>query len=117
MTDSTMAITEKIEIIDSKNQESVNELNQSLEQKLENIKGNFVNNMQNLSGQMESESSFNENTKQQINILFARIDDINEKLYEFEVNKKNNLIFYGISGEHRETPSELMMKVQKQINR
>ena len=101
-----------MEIIDSKNQESINELNQSLEQKLENINGNFANNMQNLSGQMESESSFNENTKQQINILFARIDDINEKLYEFETNKKNNLIFYGISGEHRETPSELMMKVK-----
>ena len=45
-------------------------------------------------------------------MLFARIDDIYEKLYEFEVNKKNNLIFYGIAGEHRETPSDLLLKVR-----
>ena len=37
---------------------------------------------------------------------------MNEKLYEFETNKKNNLIFYGIAGEARETPPVLMTKVQ-----
>ena len=79
---------------------------------LGNINGNFVNNIQNLTGQLESESNFNESTKEQINVLFARIDDIYEKLYEFEVNKKNNLIFYGIAGEHRETPSDLLLKVK-----
>ena len=79
---------------------------------LGNINGNFVNNIQNLTGQLESESNFNESTKEQINVLFARIDDIYEKLYEFEVNKKNNLIFYGIAGEHRETPSDLLLKVR-----
>ena len=36
---------------------------------------------------------------------------MNEKLYEFETNKKNNLIFYGIPGEARETPPVLMNKV------
>lgn len=60
---------------------------------------------------MESEADFNEETKAQINTLFARIDEINEKLYEFEVNKKNNLIFYGLAGENRETPSVLIMKI------
>ena len=109
--DNIAKLAEKIETIDSKNQESVNNLSLNMEERIESLRGNFVNNIQNLSGQMESESSFNENTKEQINILFSRIDDIHEKLYEFETSKKNNLIFYGISGEHRETPSELMAKV------
>ena len=109
--DNIAKLAEKMETIDSKNQESVNNLSLNMEERIESLRGNFVNNIQNLSGQMESESSFNENTKEQINILFSRIDDIHEKLYEFETSKKNNLIFYGISGEHRETPSELMAKV------
>ena len=43
--------------------------------------------------------------------LMTRVDEMNEKLYEFETNKKNNLIFYGIPGETRETPPVLMTKV------
>ena len=31
-------------------------------------------------------------------------DDISEKMYDFEQNKKNNLLFYGISNDSRETP-------------
>ena len=31
------------------------------------------------------------------------IDEIQEKLYEFEQNKKNNLIFHGILADHPET--------------
>ena len=64
---------------------------------------------------MESEADFNEETKSQINSLFSRIDEINEKLYEFEINKKNNLIFYGIPGETRETPSVLIMKADRTL--
>ena len=41
-----------------------------------------------------------------------RVDDINEKMYEFEANKRNNLIFYGIQAEPRETPSMLLNKVK-----
>ena len=41
-----------------------------------------------------------------------RVDDINEKMYEFEANKRNNLIFYGIQPEPRETPSMLLSKVK-----
>ena len=33
-------------------------------------------------------------------------------MYEFEVNKRNNLIFYGIQAEPRETPSMLLSKVK-----
>ena len=45
--------------------------------------------------------------------LAERVDEINEKMYEFEVNKRNNLIFYGIQSESRETPAMLLSKVRK----
>ena len=40
-------------------------------------------------------------------------------MYEFEVNKRNNLIFYGIQSESRETPTMLLNKVRMRniINR
>ena len=105
------ALTHNLEIMEIKNKEMFEELNLKLEQKIDQLNGKMYKNMENISGQMESESSFNDRTKEQINVLFTRVDDIHEKLYEFEVSKKNNLIFYGIPGEHRETPSELMAKV------
>ena len=58
---------------------------------------------------MESRTGMS--TKEQIEQLMTRVDEMNEKLYEFETNKKNNLIFYGIPGETRETPPVLMTKV------
>lgn len=42
-----------------------------------------------------------------------RVDDINEKMYDFEANKRNNLIFYGIANEARETQPALLQKVIK----
>ena len=83
----------------------------SIEERIAALSQTFSSNIQNISGQVESEADFNEETKAQINTLFSRIDEINEKLYEFEINKKNNLIFYGLAGENRETPSVLIMKV------
>lgn len=59
-----------------------------------------------------SESSVNAGAHEQIQEIIERVDEINEKMYEFEVNKRNNLIFYGIQAEPRETPSMLLSKVQ-----
>ena len=59
---------------------------------------------------MESRTGLS--TKEQIEQLMTRVDEMNEKLYEFETNKKNNLICYGIPGEVRETPPVLMTKVR-----
>ena len=43
--------------------------------------------------------------------MIARVDDISDKMYEFEQNKKNNLLFYGISNDTRETPESLASKM------
>ena len=62
---------------------------------------------------LASESSANAGTQEQIQEIVERVDDINEKMYEFEANKRNNLIFYGIQAEPRETPSMLLNKVNR----
>ena len=64
---------------------------------------------------IRSESSVNAGAQEQIQELSERVDEINEKMYEFEVNKKNNLIFYGIQSEARETPSILLSKVTQML--
>ena len=109
--DSAAQIKETISDIDQRIQQDLQGFQTSIEERIAALNQTFSSNIQNISGQVESEADFNEETKAQINTLFSRIDEINEKLYEFEVNKKNNLIFYGLAGENRETPSVLIMKV------
>ena len=41
--------------------------------------------------------------KERMETMNFMIDEIQEKLYEFEQNKKNNLIFHGILANHPET--------------
>ena len=53
--------------------------------------------------------------KDRIESSAATIENIEEKMYDFEVGKKNNLIFYGIPGETRETPSVLIMKADRTL--
>ena len=43
------------------------------------------------------------------------MENIQEKMYEFESNMKNNLILYGISQEERETGERLVSKVREII--
>ena len=50
--------------------------------------------------EMETESSRLKDRMETMNLM---IDEIQEKLYEFEQNKKNNLIFHGILADHPET--------------
>ena len=40
-----------------------------------------------------------------------QLDEVQEKMYDFEQNKKNNLIFYGVSGEERESRDELRVNI------
>ena len=47
--------------------------------------------------------------------LMDRIGEISEKLIEFEQNKRNNLIFYGIANDNGETHSTLNQKVKIRV--
>ena len=44
------------------------------------------------------------------------IDDIEEKMYDFEISKKNNLIFYGIPAPKKETRTSLTQTIQDIIH-
>ena len=104
-------MTDQAAVVEKTNSESLSSLKLNIEEKIKTMESNLKQEIRGITGQINAESSNNMGTKEQIETLFARIDDINEKMYEFETNKKNNLIFYGINGEQRETPEKLMMKV------
>ena len=86
------------------------ELQTILRKSVAELNENLQNRIENLSQTVASESSSAAGTQGQIHEILERVDELNEKLYDFEVNKRNNLIFYGIPGEHRETPSVLINK-------
>ena len=43
----------------------------------------------------------------------VQLDDVQEKMYDFEQNKRNNLIFYGVAGEDKESRDDLRLKISK----
>ena len=86
------------------------ELKQSIDSLIEELRNNFETKLNKISQRVSSESSSSAGTQEQIQELLERVDDINEKMYDFEVNKRNNLIFYGIIGDQRETPAVLLNK-------
>ena len=45
----------------------------------------------------------------------AWIENVQERIYEFDSKLRNNLIFYGISSEERETRDGLLLKVREVI--
>ena len=52
------------------------------------------------------------NFKDRIESSAATIENIEEKMYDFEVGKKNNLIFYGIPAPRNETRHSLAKTIQ-----
>ena len=65
-----------------------------------------------LSVKISAASRGSDGTEERIQDLVDRVDNIQEKMYDFEINKRNNLLFYGIKEERRETPSDLFNKVR-----
>ena len=47
----------------------------------------------------ESVKNLNENFE----AMTVQLEDVQEKMYDFEQNKKNNLIFHGVVADHPET--------------
>ena len=50
-----------------------------------------------------------------LDTLSSKVSQMNEKMYDFEQNKRNNLIFYGMTQDAGETPETLAINVQKLI--
>ena len=51
--------------------------------------------------------------KEDLETVMERVEEINEKMYDFEANKRNNLIFYGLPNEAREVQSALLQKINQ----
>ena len=49
--------------------------------------------------------------KDDLEAVMERVEEINEKMYDFEANKRNNLIFYGLPNETREVQTALQQKI------
>ena len=46
--------------------------------------------------------------------LIEKVSEVSEKILDFEKNKRNNIILYGIPNDPKETPSTLDMKVRSE---
>ena len=44
--------------------------------------------------------------------LIHKVNEVSEKIVDFEKNKRNNLILFGIPNDHHETPTSLDAKVE-----
>ena len=90
----------------------LNDMNESFHNKMEEHFNLLVSRMDNDSKNTESLKDGQDVEMRAIRddvlAMIARVDDISEKMYEFEQNKKNNLLFYGISNDTRETPDRLV---------
>ena len=51
--------------------------------------------------------------KDMLESLGSRVTQMNEKMYDFEQNKRNNLIFYGVPNDSSETSESLAINMQR----
>lgn len=69
----------------------------------------------NMNNNKDKQSSEMRQFKEDLETVMERVEEINEKMYDFEANKRNNLIFYGLPNESREVQSALQQKITQII--
>ena len=105
-----------------RNQTKFEEINKTLMNLNDTIQSKMEENFNLLLSRMENDAKNSESIKdgqdvelcalkEEVHAINVKVDDISEKLYEFEQNKKNNLLFYGIGSDTRETPESLVQKI------
>ena len=91
--------------------DSINKVNADLIEKISYICDSSVKREEDIKEKMEEMSKGVEFINKKMECIDVQLDDVQEKMYDFEQNKRNNLIFYGVSGEERESRDELMTKI------
>ena len=84
----------------------------SLEKQLDNMDNFAMETRKRLGKQEEYLKNVEVDMQDKVMNISAVMDNMQDKIYEFETNKKNNLIFYGVPSEERETGDRLLMKIQ-----
>ena len=112
--------TELNVLIERNKEESSKELDnikvsieESVERKVEDIRRELLKCVEDLTAKISAASSGSSGTEARIQDLVDRVESIQERMYDFEVNKRNNLLFYNIREDKRETPSDLYTKAIK----
>ena len=65
----------------------------------------------NMNNNKDKQSEDMRTFKEDLETVMERVEEINEKMYDFEANKRNNLIFYGLPNENREVQTALQQKI------
>ena len=106
------SISKVVEFQESSSSRILNQLEDHITWKIKDVQQNLQKEMKKVSKKVQLESNCQNDAKEQIGCLAAMVEEINEKLYDFEASKGNNLIFYGIAGDTGETPLTLQEKVR-----
>ena len=96
-------------------QEFVDGFSMKIDKKCSDLKVEVMAEFDKMAAKLSEETGSSEGCEGQINGVAEVVEDIQDKLIEFEERKRNNLIFYGVKGETRETPAELVNKVRHSV--
>ena len=90
---------------------SSNEVNTNLMEHMTKIYHGSVTTEATLLKKIEDVEESVKNLNENFDAMTVQLEDVQEKMYDFEQNKKNNLIFYGVPGDNRESKDDLKHKI------
>ena len=108
---------ENVETIELIKSEMTN-VKENLQKTMERVEVTEASNQKETSGLGITTRLMEENIQslnEKVERIANTVENVQEKMYDFEANKKNNLIFYGIPNETHEKESKLLDKVKDLI--
>ena len=89
----------------------INEINDNLMGQMSKMYHSSVQSEANVMKKIEDMDDRIKNLNENFETMTIQLEDVQEKMYDFEQNKKNNLIFYGVPGDNRESKDDLKHKI------
>lgn len=89
----------------------INEVNDNLMEQMSKMYHSSVQSETNVMKKIEEMDDRIKNLNENFETMTIQLEDVQEKMYDFEQNKKNNLIFYGVPGDNRESKDDLKHKI------
>ena len=89
----------------------INEISSNLMEQMSKIYHSSIQSETNLMKKIEDMEQNMKNLNENFDNMTVQLEDVQEKMYDFEQNKKNNLIFYGIPGDMKESKDDLKHKI------
>ena len=89
----------------------INEVNDNLMEQMSKMYHSSVKSETNVLKKIEVMEESIKNLNENFESMTIQLEDVQEKMYDFEQNKKNNLIFYGVPGDNRESKDDLKHKI------